>query len=233
VSTALIVFAKAPVAGWAKTRLIPALGAEGAARLARQLLAHTLAQACDALGDGPDQGIDSLELCVTPDEGHPALDDALSACAAHPACLRHAAHAGRSGRTALSLTAQGSGDLGERMHRATARALRTHERVLLIGTDAPALDAKRLRQAAQSLRSHDAVFVPAHDGGYALVGLRCPAPELFAGVPWSTPSVMEITRSRARAAGLSLHELEAVHDVDVPEDLPYLPPAWAIPRSFV
>jgi rSAM/selenodomain-associated transferase 1 len=205
-STALVIFAKAPVAGLAKTRLIPALGAQGAADVARRLLAHTLAQAAAALGDDPSNGITALELCVTPDEGHPMLVEALNACAAR-----------------VHLSPQGGGDLGERMHRTTTRALRTHERVLLIGTDAPALDAKHLRQAAHSLQTHDAVFVPATDGGYALVGLRRPAPELFADMPWSTPQVMALTRERARAAGLSWQELAPVSDVDEPDDLVHLP----------
>jgi uncharacterized protein len=208
-STALVIFAKAPVAGLAKTRLIPALGAQGAADLARRLLVHTLAQAVVALGDDPNGGITALELCVTPDEGHPMLVEALNACA---------------GRVHLS--PQGSGDLGERMHRATARLLLTHDRVLLMGTDAPALNAGCLQQAAHSLLAHDAVFVPATDGGYALVGLRQPAPELFADMPWSTPQVMALTRERARAAGLTWDELAPVSDVDEPADLVHLPAGW-------
>lgn len=196
-STALIVFAKAPVAGLAKTRLIPALGAVGAAALAERLLVHTLAQAAAA-------GFDTLELCAAPDTAHPALHHAA---AAHGALL----------------TAQGEGDLGARMNRALNRALAAHAHALLIGTDAPALDAAALRAAAQVLAGHDAVFVPALDGGYALVGLSRPAPALFEGIAWSTPAVMAATRERARAAGLRWAEQPAVADIDEPADLIHLP----------
>ena len=80
------------------------------------------------------------------------------------------------------MTLQGDGDLGARMDRALTRALAAHDAAMLIGTDAPALDAAALRRAAAALARHDAVFVPALDGGYALVGLRRPASGLFAGV---------------------------------------------------
>lgn len=194
--TALIVFAKAPVAGRAKTRLIPALGAEGAAALAHRLLEHAVAAAASA-------GLGAVELCTTPDPGHPAFRQLAA-------------------RFGLVLTEQGDGDLGDRMNRALNRALAGGARALLIGTDAPALDAAMLRAAAQALDGHDAAFVPALDGGYALVGLSRPAPGLFEGVAWSTPQVMAATRERARAAGLRWAELPPVADIDVADDLVHL-----------
>jgi len=203
-STVLIVFAKAPVAGLAKTRLVPALGAPGAASLAAWLLDRTVATGAGA-------GFARLELCVTPDALHPAFD-ALRA------------------RHALALTVQGDGDLGVRMERALARALIDHDRALLIGTDAPGLDTARLRQADRALDDHDAVFVPALDGGYVLVGLRRPAPALFTDIAWSTPTVMARTRERARAAGLRCAELAPLPDVDEPADLVHLPAGWSSPR---
>jgi len=199
-STAVIVFAKAPVPGLAKTRLMPALGVEGAAALAARMLRHTVGQAV-AAGLGP------VELCVTPDEGHPLLRAAAAACGA-------------------TLAAQGPGDLGERMHRALARHLARPGRALLIGTDAPALDAAALRQAAQALAGHDAVFVPALDGGYALVGLRRAEARCFAGMTWSHARVMADTRVRLRRAGLRWAELAPVADIDEPADLQHLPPGW-------
>lgn len=199
-STAVIVFAKAPVAGVAKTRLTPALGAEGAAALAARMLRHTLAQAAQA-------DIGPLELCCAPDAAHPAL---IAAAAPFGA----------------TLTAQGSGDLGLRMHRAFARALMRHGRALLIGTDAPALDAAMLRSAGERLLDHDAVFVPALDGGYALVGQRRADPRWFSDMAWSTAGVMEETRRRLRAAGLRWAELAPVADIDEPQDLVHLPAAW-------
>jgi len=208
-SIALIIFAKAPVAGQAKTRMIPALGAHGAARLAQQLLLHAVQQAAQVPWD-------ALELCVSPDTTHPAFalaQDLVQKSTATP-------------HSPLTLSPQGDGDLGQRMHRAFVRGLSRHSAVLLMGTDAPGLSAQVLQQAAQSLQTHDAVFVPAHDGGYALVGLRRPAPELFEDMVWSTASVMAETRIRAHQAGVHWCELAPVHDMDEPTDLHHLPPDW-------
>jgi hypothetical protein len=203
----LIVFAKAPVAGQAKTRLIPALGAAGAAALAERLLDHAVAACLAACEQG---GALAVDLCTTPDTQHPAFQRLARA-------------------PGLLLSTQGEGDLGARMHRALDRALATARAALLIGTDAPALHAGLLLQAAQALERHDAVFVPALDGGYALVGLRRPAASLFSGMAWSTPQVMADTRERARRAGLSWAELPAVADIDLPADLVHLPAGWVMP----
>lgn len=199
-STAVIVFAKAPVAGAAKTRLAPALGAEGAAALAACMLRHTLAQAVQA-------GVGPVELCGAPDAAHPALVDAAVPLG-------------------VALTSQGDGDLGQRMHRAFRRTLIQHDRALLIGTDAPALDAAMLRDAAARLCDHDAVFVPALDGGYALVGLLQADERWFAEMTWSTCFVMDETRRRLRAAGVRWAELPPVADIDEPQDLAHLPADW-------
>lgn len=199
--TCVIVFAKAPVSGLAKTRLAPALGADGAARLARRLLHHAVGQAL-AAGLGP------VDLCVTPDRHHPDFADLAT-------------------RPGLTLSDQGDGDLGMRMSAALSRVLAGCAGALLIGTDAPALDAAYLRQAAAALQTHDAVFGPAADGGYALVGLRQPAPELFAEMRWSHPGVMADTRIRLAQAGLRHAELPALHDIDEPADLVHLPTGWA------
>jgi hypothetical protein len=200
-NTTIVVMAKAPRPGFAKTRLAPALGAEGAAALAERLLAHAVAQALAA-------GLGAVQLCVTPDAGHPALQ-------------RLGALAG------VTLALQGEGDLGARMHRAFVRALRPPVgQALLIGTDVPALDAAVLRRAAAALDDHDAVFVPALDGGYALVGLRRPTATLFDDMIWSTPTVMAHTRQRLAAAGLHHAELEPLADIDEPTDLVHLPPEW-------
>ncbi|HYN62425.1 MAG TPA: TIGR04282 family arsenosugar biosynthesis glycosyltransferase [Rubrivivax sp.] len=204
-STALIVFARAPVPGQAKTRLIPALGAGGAAALAERLLAHTVDAAASA-------GFDHVELCVTPDASHPAI---------RQLARQHG----------LALTTQGDGDLGARMHRALARSLQQHAHALLIGSDVPGLDAACLRQADAALATHDAVFVPALDGGYALVGLRRAAPHLFDGMRWSTPRVMQHTRRRAAAAGLRVAELPPLPDIDEPADLAHLPAGWLQAQS--
>ncbi len=200
---AVIVMAKAPQPGLAKTRLIPALGAQGAARLAQRMLAHTLQQA-RAAALGP------VWLLGTP--GAEAADFGLPA--------DHGLH----------LAAQGEGDLGARMQRAFAQVFATGDckAALLVGTDAPALDAKRLQQAAATLAMHETVFVPAHDGGYALIGLQVatPLPPVFDDMPWSTPALMQRTRERLCASGHRRAELPAVADIDEPADLVHLPAGW-------
>lgn len=196
----LIVMAKAPLAGLAKSRLVPALGESGAAALAQRLLVHAVQQAAAAR-------FDSLQLCVTPATAHPLFQRLQR-------------------ELALVLSEQGSGDLGARMHRALARALATHAHALLVGTDVPALDAAMLQAADAALVHADVVFVPALDGGYALVGLKRPLPALFEGVTWSTGRVLAQTRERAAAAGLRVAELPPVADIDEPADLVHLPEGW-------
>ena len=196
----VIVMAKAPLPGFAKTRLIPALGAEGAAAIARRLLDRTVEQALAA-------DLGGVDLCCAPESSHEAF-----------------ARLGRLPRVELS--PQGEGDLGARMARAFERRLAHVPQVLLIGTDAPALDAALLRQAARALDANDAVFVPAHDGGYALVGLRRPSPSLFDAMVWSTSTVMAETRERLATAGLRYAELPAVADIDTAADLVHLPRGW-------
>jgi len=195
VSARIVVMAKAPVAGLAKTRLLPVLGPAGAAALARRLLVHAAGQAVEA-------GIGPVELCVAPDTTHEVF-----------ALLRR--------RLGVTLHPQGGGDLGARMHRIFTRHAGP---LLLMGSDIPALEAALLRRAAELLESHDAVFVPAHDGGYALVGLRAPCAALFDDMTWSAPTVMAHTRDRLRAVGLRHAELAPVNDIDEPADLVHLPP---------
>lgn len=187
------VLAKAPVPGWAKTRLIPALGPRGAARLQRRLTRVAVQTACDA-------GLGPVTLWCAPD-------------------ARHRFFRALQQTTLLQCRDQPEGDLGERMH----TAFRVHcaqGPLLLIGTDCPALRPAHLRQAAQALADGDeAVFYPADDGGYVLVGLRQPQAALFSDMAWSTAEVMSETRLRARRLNLQLREFETLWDVDVPEDL--------------
>ena len=187
------VLAKAPIAGLAKTRLIPALGPQGAARLQRRLTMRALHTAA-AAGLGP------VTLWCAPDAQHRFFR-----------ALRRVA--------GVHLERQPEGDLGARMLTAFD-ALCPHGPVLLIGTDCPPLTTGHLRRAAQSLLDgDDAVFLPAEDGGYVLVGLRRPAAAVFSGMIWSRADVMAETRVRARAAGLRWREFETLWDVDVPDDL--------------
>lgn len=189
----LIVFARAPVAGKAKTRIAAAIGAEAAARLHARLVERALTTALAARA-----GV--VELHCAPD-------------ARHPFFVRLALRYG------VALRTQGRGDVGVRMQRALARALRTANAAVLIGSDCPVLRAGDLQRAVRKLRAGaDAVFAPAADGGYALVGLRRSAPRLFSKIAWGSSRVMAQTRLRLRELGWRSHELREVWDVDRPED---------------
>lgn len=200
----IVIFAKAPVAGLAKTRLIPALGAQGAADLARHMLDHTLAQAL-AAEVGP------VELCVTPSPGDVAWQNVVLA-------------------KSLAWSDQGDGNLGERMARAVQRVTGAGESLLLIGTDCPGLDAAVLRSAASSLQQFDATLVPTADGGYVLLGLNGFHASLFEGIQWSTGSVAAETRRRMARLGWNVRDNPTVHDIDDPADLEWLPEGW--PGAF-
>jgi len=188
---AVAILAKAPLPGLAKTRLAPALGAEGAAALAARLIERAVdtARAADI---GP------VTLWAAPDQDHPTFQ-ALAAL------------------FGVALARQPDGDLGARMLAAIAAV---GGPVLVIGTDCPALAPDHLRAAADALVAGDDVaVVPVEDGGYALIGMRRPQPELFAGMPWSTPDVMAETRRRLRQLSLTWREPAPLWDVDVPDDL--------------
>ena len=186
---AIAVFAKAPVAGEVKTRLVATLGAEGAARLHQVLVERALATAL-AARLGP------VSLWCAPDLSHPFF----TRCAE---------------RFGVRLRSQQGADLGERMSRAFEQAAAP---LVLIGSDCPALDPRDLVSAAEALRTDDAAFVPAEDGGYVLVGLARADARVFANVPWGTAGVMAATRERLREAGLRWRELPELWDVDRPDD---------------
>jgi rSAM/selenodomain-associated transferase 1 len=188
---ALAILAKAPAAGSVKTRLIPALGAAGAAALHARLIERTVATAC-AAAVGP------VTVWMTPAAPHPCFTALAS-------------------RFAITLAAQPDGDLGARMLAACQAAAGP---VIVIGSDCPALTPSHLRQAADVLREgSDVVVIPADDGGYVLIGSRRPQPILFTGMTWSTDRVMAETRLRLAGDGLTWRELPPLWDVDRPEDL--------------
>ncbi|MBS9402845.1 TIGR04282 family arsenosugar biosynthesis glycosyltransferase [Halomonas sp. TRM85114] len=187
----LAILAKAPIPGMVKTRLIPTLGAEGACRLHERLLRQTLEVALAT----------TSPRCITL---WTALDHV------HPLFL---ALADRHG---ITLRAQPEVDLGGRMHHAL---LAMGEPGLLIGSDCPALTPALLRRCQTELASVDAVFLPAEDGGFALVGLNRPEARLFAGIDWGTDRVMVQTRWRVAALDWQLACPAVVWDVDRPEDL--------------
>lgn len=200
-SSVLIVFAKAPAPGAVKTRLIPLIGAEGAAALHAQLVKRALATARTA-------GFADVELHCAPDTDDPFFRF----------CARH---------YRVTLRAQLQGDLGERMFGAFEAALAGHARALLMGSDCPALGPSHLRRAERALRAGcDAVIGPAEDGGYVLIGLARLDPRLFERIAWGSAGVLEETRARLAALGWRWRELETLWDVDRPEDYQRLTAGW-------
>ena len=188
-----IVFAKAPQAGAVKTRLIPLLGAEGAAALHRQLVHRTLFTATGA-------GLGPVELHAAP-----AINDAF---------LRDSAR-----RFGVALAVQHGADLGARMGNAFDDGLARHDRVIIIGTDCPVLTVQHLHDAQAALASgDDAVLIPAEDGGYALIGLTRCNNRLFENIAWGSDSVLAATRERLKVLKWRWHELETLWDIDRPED---------------
>ncbi|MBI5437920.1 MAG: TIGR04282 family arsenosugar biosynthesis glycosyltransferase [Nitrosomonadales bacterium] len=198
--TRIIIFAKAPQPGFAKTRLIPALGQDGAAKLARQMLFNTLHEAVAAEAG-------QVELCVTPD-------------------IHEAAWRGIQLAAGIEVSGQGGGDLGARLARAARRGLAHGEPVLLIGTDCVEMSAPLLRSAAAALEHKDAVIHPAADGGYALLGLARFHMLLFENMAWSSDRVASETIGRIGKLGWSLEMGAPLHDIDGPGDLGRVPPNW-------
>jgi uncharacterized protein len=192
----LIVFMKAPAAGRVKTRLIPALGAEGAAELHRRLVLRTLRTAA-AFCEGA-----SVELEIRFD-------------GADEAAMRHWLG------DAWRFRAQCPGDLGARMLDAFAGALRDGApAAVIIGSDSPGLLPEHLASAFEALARTPVVFGPAADGGYYLVGLARAMPALFRGVPWGTGTVLaDSLRILAREGAEPPALLAPLEDIDRPEDL--------------
>jgi rSAM/selenodomain-associated transferase 1 len=190
----VIVFARAPVAGRAKTRLAARIGGPRAARLQARLTVQALRTAA-AARCGP------VELHCAPSRGH--------------AFFRYCAR-----KFDVRLESQRGADLGGRMYRALARALRRHRGAILIGTDCPALRPGDLRRAARLLAGgSDVVLAPAEDGGYALVACRRVAPRLFHAIAWGGPEVFRTTVERLAQLGWRSRTLRTVWDVDRPADL--------------
>jgi rSAM/selenodomain-associated transferase 1 len=189
----LVVFVKEPRPGAVKTRLAADVGPEAAAELYRALAEAVLEATTPVPGE--------YERLVffDPPEARRALREWLPG---------------------VSLRAQARGELGERMADAFARAFgRGAVRVAIVGSDAPGVTRATALRALEALGEADVVLGPAEDGGYYLIGLRAPHPELVRDILWSTPAVMRQTLERATAAGLVVRRLEPLRDVDTLADL--------------
>jgi rSAM/selenodomain-associated transferase 1 len=193
----LAVLAKAPIPGFAKTRLVPRLGRAGAAELHAVLLERTLRAAASS-------GFEHVALWCAPGRRSPYFDG-----------LREA--------TGFVLRDQPEGDLGARMLAAFELHLAAGGPVLLVGTDCPELNAGHLESARLALSSGaDTVLLPAVDGGYAAIGLTRLDRSLFEEMAWGSPEVLAATRERIRRLGWVALELPVLRDVDVPDDVEWL-----------
>ncbi len=199
----VIVFTRYPRPGQTKTRMIPALGPEGAADLQRQMTLHTLAI------------IDRLDYARN---------------ISHDVRYTGGSHAdlSRAFGTDRVYRRQHTGELGERLDGALAEAFTLGAKaVVAIGCDCPPLDPEALEAAFDELQRCDSVVGPARDGGYYLIGLRQPRSALFSEIAWGTGNVLEQTLARASELGLTVATLPVLDDVDEPADLP----AWHAHRE--
>lgn len=194
VSCRVALLCKAPIPGYAKTRLIPTLGPAAAAQLQQELVARSVHTALEA-------NVGPVTLWCAPDASH--------------SLFRQLAQ-----RYALQIRSQPEGDLGVRMHTAACAALREAQAVLLIGSDCPVMDAEYLRRTAAALDAGaDVVIGPAEDGGYVLLGLKRAAQAVFLNVPWGDSQVLATTVSRCHALQWRCHVLETLWDVDQLQDV--------------
>ncbi|RRJ85020.1 TIGR04282 family arsenosugar biosynthesis glycosyltransferase [Aestuariirhabdus litorea] len=190
-SKAILLFAKPPVSGRVKTRLIPSLGVEVATQVHAELLLHcasTLAQ-CPGV---------ERQLWAGFDPQNPAFQEPVF----------------KGWKRYLQV----DGDLGDRMAAATAVALSHAQRAVVVGSDCPAMTPAYIEAAFEALEHHPVVLGPAEDGGYVLVGTRERVPELFQGIDWGSDRVLQQSRERLRKEGVGWVELETLWDVDRPED---------------
>jgi uncharacterized protein len=186
----LAVFARAPEPGRVKTRLSPALPPDLACDLYRAMLRDTFEATTEAHAD----------------ERYVYWAEQKSSVSAPT--------------DGLQVRVQQGADLGARLDHAFGELLRAlDDRVVIMGADCPGLDAAALRSAFEALESRDLVLGPTRDGGYYLVGLRRPAPQIFRGIAWSTEQVLDQTLERARDAKLTIAALDELEDLDTPEAL--------------
>ncbi len=190
----IMVFCKAPVPGQVKTRLIPPLTPEEAAQLHCELAEKTLTTATQ-------KKLCEVQLWCSPGIGHPFFNEL-------------------SQKYSISRRLQQGEGLGERMHGAFCKALTDYNAALIIGCDCPSLTNAYLEQALASLhQGKTCVLAPAEDGGYVMIGLKQPQPDLFEGMPWGTDKVLGLTRARLQSLAIEYQELDEQWDLDTKDDL--------------
>lgn len=190
----VLLFIKFPEKGRVKSRLAEGIGEDAALEVYKRLVRDTL-ETLETAGC-------AFRLCYYPPGSGAAMENWLG--------------------DVYSYVPQLGGDLGERMENAFARAFSEGmEKVVLIGSDIPELSASLINEAFEALAAADAVIGPARDGGYYLIGFNSSSflPAVFRGIVWSTDSVCRETMNILGEAGLGVHVLSGLTDVDTYEDL--------------
>lgn len=189
----IMIFAKAPLPGQVNTRLVPFISARDAAELQAEFI-HERARECVSAA------LCEVQLWCSPDNRHPCFVECGS-------------------RYPLTLHEQQGANLGERMAFGQRRALKSHGKAVIIGTDAPALKADVIEQAILALDQHDVVLVPAEDGGYVLIAVNTWFNGLLDDVEWGQGQVLAQTLRNVDSLGLSCDLLDECWDIDRPADL--------------
>ncbi|KXW56950.1 TIGR04282 family arsenosugar biosynthesis glycosyltransferase [Ferrovum sp. PN-J185] len=199
----LIMFAKAPIRGFAKTRLIPHLGLDNTAYLAKNLILHNLntLNSCDF--------IDSVELIVTSNNLFFDWSELIN-------------------NPKVRITQQCDGSLGDRLIHAAQQFYDNNTKLLIIGTDCIEIDKHILLDAFNTLDNFDTVICPAYDGGFTLLGLKKFDPHIFKNIMWSTEKVANQTMDNILELGYSLKQLKTLHDIDDISDLVRIPSSFYI-----
>ncbi len=191
----LAIFAKYPIPGDVKTRLAADIGDDAACALYRSCVEKILSTGREWAANSPHQ----IRLYAT-DEQYDRWHNWL-------------------GENITCRTQTGS-DLGSRMHNALCEGLEEgFDRAICVGTDVPGLSTRILNHADEKLITGDAVVGPARDGGYYLIGIKQPAPQLFDNIAWSTSDVLSTTEAQARASGISMSRVSVLNDIDTTADL--------------
>jgi len=189
----ILLYAKAPVAGKVNTRLIADIGVQAATKLQFDLIHHRLSMLTEA-------NLCNVRLLCAPAQ----QDESFQQC---------------KKQYPVVLFDQTGDDLGERMFNGAVAALQQYKYCVIIGTDAPVLDAKKIKQAIEILHVNtDVVFVPAEDGGYVLIAMQQAHAFLFQNIRWGSDEVMQQTRDILNENAVSFKELDVCWDVDCLED---------------